>query len=274
MTSADRCLQHAPSAQPLPCCRRAVGRLDLLRAYQEQARDAAPWRSGKTRIWRFRDAGVDYYVKEFHRGTLRDALRHRLRTVLRIYGDAETFQAAGVPVATPLFAGLGEPRLLPTGCLGLAAVPGPTLQQHLAAAREADARHRAVLAIAEAWGRLARAGGFHADPTARNFILQDGEPEEPRLIDLESVYRVPHVSPLAQLQRLQKFLVSVARQAVRGGGAPLDPALVPAFIDRWRQAAGLDAGPWQRLLTQQTLAQVAHYATDARGSPPPGLGDV
>jgi|GEM_PF-3178587 len=271
MAQAAQDPQHGSlPPRPLPCCYRATGRLDLLRAWQAQAREAVPWRGGKTRIWRLSHHGVDYYAKAFYNGTVRDALRHRLRTALRIYRDAEAFQAAGVPVAAPLFAGLGSPRLLPTGCLGLAAVPGPSLAQYLAEAPDPEARRRAVLAIAEAWGGLTRAGGFHADPAPRNFILEAGDPERPRLIDLESLYRVSYVSPLAQAHRLRKFLLSAARRTARQGSGYLDPELVPAFIDAWRQAAGLDAEPWQRPLARRTAIEVARYAAEARGACPQG----
>ena len=243
--------------QPAPLCFRLVAgdHRQLQHFCTARAEGARPWRSGKTRIWQLaNDAGEAFYVKEFYHASLRDTLRHRLRSVVRIYRDAEQFRAAGLPLARPLFAALGGSRWLPTGSLGLEAIPGPTLERYLIDHTDAAERTTAVQAVASAWGQLTRAQGFHADPAARNFILRDGNPADPWFIDLESIYPVPWVPRPVQSHRLKKFALSTARQLAKRGAPGLSPELASAFVDHWAAAAGLRGGRWQRRLTREIAA--------------------
>ncbi|MFP4183960.1 MAG: hypothetical protein ACLFRW_05210 [Halorhodospira sp.] len=231
------------------------------------AAGAAPWRTGKTRIWRLNGEHGGCFVKEFYHASLRDMLRHRLRSVVRIYHDAEHFRTAGLPLARPLFAALGGSRWLPTGCLGLEAVPGPTLQRFLVEETDPAARAEAVRAVAKVWGHLTRVHGFHADPAPRNFVLREGDPEDPWLIDLESIYPVGWVPRPVQSHRLKKFALSAARQAVKQGGTPLPPDLAPVFVDHWAAAAGLRSGAWQRRLTREIAAALDRQMVPSRPAP-------
>ena len=208
------------------------------------------------------DTGHDRLVKRFARatgaGSPRDALVRRVGrdACSREWRALCALHAAGVPVPAPR----GRARTAAGDALLIADyVPGPTLWDWLEASADARERGACLRSVAEAVGRLHRAGFAHGDLHPGNVVLG---PEGPVLLDFQ---RSRHATPgghaqiadlglldygLAQRGVSRADRVRVRRVALEASGAGMTRARLGAVGASARRAAARHASQRMRQATR------------------------